>query len=318
MALLTVDEYIATIRRRKSMEIWFRGEKFEDPTTYPALAASFNAMCKVYELARHPEFSKLLTVYSPLVDERVNLYTAPLYSHEDAMQKTRMARALAEVLGCCSHRCTGSEAVSGLFPLTYDVDKDLGTNYHERQVEWIKKIQREDLACTATMTDPKGHRKLKPGQQPDPDMYLRIIDKNDNGVVVTGAKVNQTGAIFAHEIVIVPTSAFREDEKQYVIAGAIPSDTEGLKYTLGRTPQDLRLGDDPEEMLDAGKKYADHQAAIFFENVLIHGNASLCVKSGNIPAECWSISPPFTASPQEDAKPVVSRCCLEPPSWRLK
>ncbi len=251
------------------MEIWFRGEKMEDPVNSNVLLSSLNAIKKVYELAYHEEIGPKVTTESNLIGERINFYLSPLMSREDAMKKTRMARLYGEILGCCSHRCTGSEAISGLYPLTWDMDSVLGTDYHQRFLKWLKYVQENDLACTAALTDPKGDRRLAANKQVHPDFYLRIKEKRSNGIILSGAKVNQTGIIFAHEVVIIPTSAFSEDEKQYVVACALPTDSAGLIYVLGRTPQDMRLAGDEVERIDVGKEFADHQAMVIFEDVFV-------------------------------------------------
>lgn len=268
MALKTPAEYLESIRARRPMDIWFRGEKIADPTTCGALSSSLNVMLKLYELGQHPDIGPLMTVDNE-EGERVNLYAAPLRSREDAIKKAKMARVLAEVFGCCTHRCTGSEAVSGLYPLTWDVDQILGTPYHQRLKRWIARVQKEDLACTATLTDPKGDRRQPANKQKHPDFFLRVTSKSDQGITITGAKVNQTGILFAHEVVIVPTSAFGADEKQYVVSCAVPADAPGITYVLGRTPQDMRLAGDEVERIDVGKEYADHQATVIFEDVFV-------------------------------------------------
>lgn len=101
-------------------------------------------MSKVYELQSNPDWEDLVTVKSHLNGERVSIYNAPLRSPEDANRKTRAARALAEVIGCCTHRCTGSEAFAGLGPCTYDMDQDLGTHYFERFTKFLDYVQNPD------------------------------------------------------------------------------------------------------------------------------------------------------------------------------
>ena len=132
MAIMTKEQFQDSIRARKPMNVWFLGEKIEDLPTFPVLSASFNAISKVYELHNHPDWEDLLTIKSDINGEKVSIYNAPLRSPEDANRKTRAARALAEVIGCCTHRCTGSEAFAGLGPCTYDMDHDLGTDYFKR------------------------------------------------------------------------------------------------------------------------------------------------------------------------------------------
>ena len=263
MALKTKEEYQASVRARKPMNVWFLGEKIEDLTTFPPLKASFNAVSKVYELQNNPEWQDLITVKSHLTGERVSIYNAPLRSAEDANRKTRAARALAEVIGCCTHRCTGSEAFAGLGPATYDMDHDLGTHYYERFTNFLKHVQDNDLSCTVTVTDVKGLRTLPPHQQPNRDNYVHIDEIRDDGIVISGYKANQTGILFAHDM--------KPEDKDFAVSCAIPADSPGITFVLGRTPQDRRfseIGGDIEG-IDIGKLYADHQALVYFDKVFV-------------------------------------------------
>lgn len=271
MALKTREQYQDSIRKRKPMEVYFLGEKVDDVTTFPPLAASFSAVSKVYELSSDPAWKDLLLVDSDLVGEKVSLYTAPLANAAEANQKTMAARALSEVIGCCTHRCTGSEAFAGIGPCAYDIDQEYGTDYYQRFRKFMKYVQENDLACTATVTDAKGLRTLAPHQQPDKDVYVHIDEYREDGIVISGIKVDQTGILFAHEVVIVPTTAMKEEDKDFAVACAVPSDAPGITYVLGRTPQDKRFfeieGD--IEGIDIGKNYADHQALCYFDHVFV-------------------------------------------------
>lgn len=271
MSLKTKEEFQQSIQDRNPMNVWFLGKKIDDLTTFPPLAASFNAITKVYELHNDPEWQDLLLVDSDLTGGKVSIYTAPLRSAADARKKTKAARALAEVIGCCTHRCTGSEAFAGLGPCCYDMDQALGTDYFKRFTKFMKYVQENDLSCTATVTDAKGLRTLPPHQQPDKDAYVHIDEYRDDGIVISGIKVNQTGILFAHEVVIVPTTALKEEDKDFAVACAVPADSPGMTFVLGRTPQDKRffeVGGDIEG-IDLGKNFADHQALVYFDHVFV-------------------------------------------------
>ena len=271
MALMTREQYQDSIRARKPMNVWFLGEKIEDLTTYPPLAASFNAISKIYELQHNPKWAPLITTKSHLSGEPVSIYNAPLTCAADANQKTRAARALAEVIGCCTHRCTGSEAFAGLGPCTYDMDQDLGTHYFERFMNFLRYVQDNDLSCTVTVTDVKGLRAVPPHQQPNRDSYVHVDEIREDGIIISGFKCNQTGILFAHEVVIVPTTNMKPEDKDFALACAIPADAPGMTFILGRTPQDKRFfeveGD--IEGIDLGKPYADHQAMVYFDKVFV-------------------------------------------------
>ena len=235
MAIMTKEQFQDSIRARKPMNVWFLGEKIEDLTTFPVLSASFNAISKVYELHNHPDWEDLLTIKSDINGEKVSIYNAPLRSPEDANRKTRAARALAEVIGCCTHRCTGSEAFAGLGPCTYDMDHDLGTDYFKRFTNFIDYVQKNDLSCTVTVTDVKGLRTLPPHKQPNRDNYIHVDEIRDDGIVISGFKCNQTGILFAHEIIIIPTTNMKPEDKDFALACAIPADARALpSFWAGR------------------------------------------------------------------------------------
>ncbi|MCH4179453.1 MAG: hypothetical protein LKF47_06290 [Megasphaera sp.] len=269
--LMTKQQFQDSIRARKPMDVYFLGKKIDDMTTFPPLMASFNAVSTVYDLAQKPSWKGLITVKSHISGEEVSIYNAPLRSAEDANRKTRAARALAEVLGCCAHRCTGSEAFAGLGPACYDMDHDLGTHYFDRFMKFLAYVQEKDLTCTVTVTDTKGLRTLPPHLQPDKDTYVHVDEIREDGIVISGFKCNQTGILFAHEIVIVPTTNMKPEDKDFAVACAIPADSPGLTFILGRTPQDKRFFEVEGEIegIDLGKKYADHQALVYFDHVFV-------------------------------------------------
>lgn len=90
------------------------------------------------------------------------------------------------------------------------------------------------------MTDVKGDRGLSPGQQADPDMYVHIKERNDDGIILRGAKAHQTGTTNSHEMLVMPTLRIREGEEQYAVTCAVPTDAEGIRLIYGRQPCDLR------------------------------------------------------------------------------
>ena len=78
--------------------------------------------------------------------------------------------------------------MNSLYTVTYEMDEALKTDYHERFKKFLTYVQENDLMVAGAMTDPKGDRSLRPGQQSDPDMYVHVVERNEKGVVIRGAK----------------------------------------------------------------------------------------------------------------------------------
>jgi 4-hydroxybutyryl-CoA dehydratase / vinylacetyl-CoA-Delta-isomerase len=97
----------------------------------------------------------------------------------------------------------------------------------------LKKIQREDLALNCAQTDVKGNRSWRPSQQQDPDLYLRVVEKRADGIIVNGAKAHNSCSAYVDEIVALPTRNLVDGEADWAVAFAVPADWEGVTIING-------------------------------------------------------------------------------------
>ncbi len=238
MGLKTKAEYIESIRALKPTAYMF-GERITNVVDNPRLRAGIEATAATYEVAEG-EFRDLVVTMSPLINEPVNRFTLPPASIEDLVARVKVNRALGNYVGTCHQRCTGLDCLSTLAIVTYDIDQKYNTEYYKRFIEFLKYVQRNDLAANAGVTDVKGDRSLAPSEQIDKDMYLRVVEKRDDGIVVRGAKAHQTGSLSSHEIIVLPTRAMGKADKDYAVAFSVPSDTKGLIHVVGRSTLDKR------------------------------------------------------------------------------
>lgn len=239
MALKTPQQYLDELRQLK-INLYMFGEKVENYVDHPIIRPSINAMAMTYKLALDPEYEDLMTATSNLTGQKINRFTHLHQSTEDLIKKVKMQRLLGQKTGCCFQRCVGMDAFNAVYNTTYEIDQARGTNYHQRFIDYMKYVQENDLAVDGCMTDARGDRSKSPGQQPDPDAYLHVVERRADGVVVRGCKLHQTGMINSHEILVMPNNALKEDEKDWAISFAIPLDTPGMIYVYGRQSCDTR------------------------------------------------------------------------------
>jgi len=260
------QEFIESVRGLEH-RVYVLGEQVEDTTEHPILRPSLNALAKTYEVAHDPRHAGLF-VRQGLGGEQVNCFTSLHHSTQDLLDKVQALRILGQETGTCFQRCVGWDALNALESTTYEMDRALGTPYHGRFLDYLRTVQRDDLVCNGAMTDVKGDRSLRPGQQADPDMFLRVVERRPDGIVVRGAKAHQTGAVFSHEIIAMPTLTMRADEADYAIAFAIPSDAEGVTHILGRQSCDTRKLEGVT--LDVGNAtFGGHEALVIFDDVFV-------------------------------------------------
>ena len=259
--MMTRAEYIESLRRL-NLKVYFMGELIENPVDHPMIRPSMNSVAKTYELAEKPEYQDLMTVYSPLIGKRINRFCHLHQSTEDLVNKVKMQRLMGQKTAACFQRCVGMDAFNAIFSTTYEMDQKLGTEYHKRFTEYMKFVQENDLTVDGAMTDPKGDRSLSPSRQEDPDMYMHVVEVREDGIVVRGAKAHQTGAVNSHEHLIMPTVAMKEEDKDYAISFAVPSDAEGVFMVYGRQSCDTRKMEENADMDLGNAQYGGHEALV--------------------------------------------------------
>ena len=267
MSLMTGEEYIESIRKRK-MQVYLFGKKVEDPVDDPILRPSLNSVRMTYDLAQMPEYEDLMTAVSPYTGRRVNRFTHIHQSAGDLVKKVKMQRLLGQKMAACFQRCVGMDAFNAVFSTTYETDRKYATHYHENFKQFMIYCQDNDLTVDGAMTDPKGDRSKAPHEQADPDLFLRVVERRPDGIVVRGAKAHQTGALNSHEIIIMPTISMGPDDKDYAVSFAVPMDTPGIFMIIGRQSCDTRKREGSE--LDVGNaEFGGVEALTIFDDVFV-------------------------------------------------
>jgi 4-hydroxybutyryl-CoA dehydratase/vinylacetyl-CoA-Delta-isomerase len=267
MPLKSEAEYLASLSRL-TPKIYLLGEKVDNFVDHPIIRPSINSVSKTYELAANESYRGLLSASSNLSGEPINRFTHLHQSTADLVRKVQMQRLLGMKTAACFQRCVGMDALNALDSVTWEMDQKLGTKYHDHFRRYVRYIQENDLVINGAMTDPKGDRSLRPHQQADPDMYLHLVRKSPDGIVVRGAKLHQTGAVNSHEICVMPTMSMTEEDRDYAVSFAIPSDSPGIIYIYGRQSCDTRkLEGSPIDVGNA--RYGGHEAMVVFEDVFV-------------------------------------------------
>ena len=264
---MTGEQYIESIRKL-NMQVYMFGKKVECPVDDPSLRPSLNSVRMTYDLAQMPEYEDLMTAISPYTGQRVNRFTHIHQSTGDLIKKVKMQRLLGQKTAACFQRCVGMDAFNAVFSTTYETDQKYGTSYHENFKKFMTYVQDKDLTVDGAMTDVKGDRSKAPHAQDDPDLFLHVVERRPDGIVVRGAKAHQTGILNSHEVIVMPTISMGPDDKDYAVSFAVPVDSEGLYMIIGRQSCDTRKLEGSE--LDVGNaEFGGVEALVVFDDVFV-------------------------------------------------
>ena len=227
----TKEQYIEGLRKMRR-NIYHDGHLMDrdDEIQEPVL----NVMGLTFDAVNDPELKDLCTAKSHLTGETINRFCHVHQSTDDLHKKQDMTRALCRKAGMCIQRCMGTDALNAVNAASFEADKvNRGnTEYHKNFLKWLERFQKEDLVGSCAQTDMKGERLKRPAEQTDPDMYVHVVEKKKDGIVVRGCKLHISEASISDEIMVVPTRALGPDEKDYAVAFAVPSDYEGVKQVV--------------------------------------------------------------------------------------
>ncbi len=237
--MMNRQQYMDSLRKLSPV-IYLKGRLVESVVDDPMTRPHVNSAGMTYELAGDPAHEELMTTVSHLTGKRINRFTSIFQSTDDLIKKVKMLRMIGQKTGTCFQRCVGLDAMNSTYITTFNIDKKCGTNYHERFKKYLEYVQEHDFMVAGSMTDPKGDRSKKPGAQADPDLFVHVVKKTDEGIVIRGAKAHQTGMINSHEMLVLPTTNLGEDDSDYAVACALPVDAPNVVHIFGRQTNDGR------------------------------------------------------------------------------
>ncbi|MCX5844838.1 MAG: aromatic ring hydroxylase [Deltaproteobacteria bacterium] len=270
MALVTSKEYLDSVKKLKP-RVYVGGKWVKNLLENPITKSMVMANAAIYDLAQQPECKEVMVATSHLTGEPINRNLNVARNIHDLDMRQEMALLSSQTVGTCNYRCVGCDALNALASTTWEMDRDLGTKYNERFNNWLKMAQSKDLAVSGAITDAKGDRKKRPSQQEDRDVFIHLVEKRDDGIVVRGYKVSQSGAIGSHETLVLPGGGLREDEEQFALSFAVQNSAPGLSYICqynAYSAEREMFGDDIDEL--GNPIYGQRETStMVFDNVFI-------------------------------------------------
>ena len=164
--------------------------------------------------------------YCEETGEPMSRYFIPPHTPEDLEKRLQMiGQSIRLTGGLPFGKDIGTDAMYAIMTAAQQMGKP---EYLERARNYLEHLRKHDLNLCGAITDVKGDRGKTPSQQAHPDYYVHVVDQNDEGIVVRGAKIHITGAPVANDILVLPTRQMRENEAEYSVAFAVPANAKGI------------------------------------------------------------------------------------------
>jgi 4-hydroxyphenylacetate 3-monooxygenase len=253
--------------RDRSRDLWLEGERVVDPVEHPAFRNVVRSVAALYDMQQAPASRDEMTYISPTTGRRVGLSFLMPHTHDDLVRVRTMMKRWADYSGGFMGRTPdylNRSLVGYASAAAYCAEND--PRFGENIRRYYEHVREHDLCLTHTLINPQANRSVGPSQQADPYLAARIVEENDRGIVLRGARMLATLPT-ADEIMVFPSTLLKvgPEDAPYAYAVALPTDTPGLRFLC-------------RESFDYGKSHLDHplgsrfeemDAVVIFDNVLV-------------------------------------------------
>jgi 4-hydroxybutyryl-CoA dehydratase/vinylacetyl-CoA-Delta-isomerase len=228
----TPEQYVESLRDGRV--VYQDGERVDDvPSRYPH---AVERAASEYWVATHSDYVDLFTMIED--GERIPFSFKVPETPEDLQRRRDILQTLT-LLGAGGSRLTGIDGLNGVAYGASKVDAAMGTHYADNMAQYRAWCKKNDPSICAAVSDPKGNRRLhaEDPRQAHKDFYVRIVDRNNEGIIITGCKLHISQAVISNELMVLPSRNHNETGKDYAVACAVPCNAKGVTFlaTAGAT-----------------------------------------------------------------------------------
>ncbi len=259
--LMTAADYRASLRACRP-RVFLNGRQVDSVADEPGFAPGIDAIGVSYDFALKPQHRTLMTARQATSGRTVNRMLHINETSTDLLYKLEAVRLICQESGC-AQRYLAHDAFNGIFQATFRADAAHATDYAQRFLAWLHDVQDRDIAVGIAMTDAKGDRSKRPGQQANPDAYVHIAERRPDGVVIRGTKAIVTAAPYVHEFLVMPCRTMTPEDAAFAVCCAVPVDAPGV--TIVARP----AGRPGEAAAKFSARYGQSTGVVIFDDVFV-------------------------------------------------
>ena len=186
----TSEQYREGLRDRR--EVYLNGARVDDVASHPQFKPVVDIRARIYDMAHQDNTREVMTYEQD--GERFAIGLQLPKSRRDWGAKRAAVDLVMKDIGGVVTR-VGDETIGEMWSLWdgADILNEIDSQFSENIERHIRSAVRNDPFHVSANTDPKGDRSKKPQDQ-DPDMLVRVVAENDNGIVIRGAKYETAAA----------------------------------------------------------------------------------------------------------------------------
>ncbi|WP_269410723.1 4-hydroxyphenylacetate 3-monooxygenase, oxygenase component [Lentibacillus daqui] len=265
MPAINGHEYIDRINHLQTY-VWVDG----DPVTgkiseHPAFKGIMKSQAALYDLQQDESLKDIMTYLSPSTEQKVGMSYLQPKTKEDLVKRRKMIQQWAGLTnGMMGRSPDYMNTVVMALASSANYLKEKENCFPEHLLSFYEYAREHDISMTHTFVNPQVNRGQFYFEDLDAEpIAAKIVDKNDKGLIVKGARLLATQGGITDEIVVF--SAGGAQDKANGFAFAIPSNTKGLKFICRES---FVVGDSTFNY-PLSSRYEEMDTIVVFDDVLV-------------------------------------------------
>ncbi|QCR32734.1 4-hydroxyphenylacetate 3-monooxygenase, oxygenase component [Lysinibacillus sp. SGAir0095] len=281
MGAISGQEYINRINQLNP-EIWVDGKRISGLLSeHPHFKGILQSKASLYDLQHHPKIKHEMTFQSPQSGNAVGLSFLAPKTIEDLKKRGKMIEHWA----AHSHGIMGRSpdylnSVLMSFASSSGYLQGKENSFPENLIRLYDTARENDLTFTHTFITPQVNRSQLHLENGDAPIAARVVDENEEGIVINGARLLATQGGLTDEVLVFSIGKFIFNEEE-AFAFSIPSNTKGLKFIC----RDTFIGGESEFDHPLSSKYEEMDSIVVFDNVLVPWERVFFYNNGDVAEE---------------------------------
>ena len=205
------------------------GKRVADVTTHRGFKNSLHSYAGLYDFQCAPENIEMMTFTSPSTGERVNrAWQCPRSYRELTERREAMVAWNKRHYGFMGRSPDHVASTMAGFNMGLDRFRHYDPARADAVEQYYRYARDNDLFLTYTIINPQADRSKQTHEQADEFLAMRIVERDNDGIVVKGAKMLGTSCVMADEVFVSCIQPLVPGDEPYAISCVIPVNAPGL------------------------------------------------------------------------------------------
>jgi 4-hydroxyphenylacetate 3-monooxygenase len=264
MPAIRGTEYINRIDELKA-NVWVDGKPVTGKISeHPAFKGIMKSQAALYDMQYDDTLEDIMTYTSNTTGQKVGMSFLQPKTKDDLIKRRKMTQqwALASN-GMMGRSPDYMNTVLMALASSADYLKGKENCFPERLVAFYEYVREHDLSLTHSFVNPQVNRAQFYFEDSDEPIAAKVIDQNDEGIVIKGARLLATRGGITDEMVVFSAGGIQDKANGF--AFSIPSNQKGLKFIC----RESFVSGESTFNYPLSSRYEEMDTIVVFDHVLI-------------------------------------------------